>query len=142
MLNFIILYFCNLVLDYPLQDEFLKKYKCENNYALFVHCAIWALGLSLVLIPIGLFAWWKVAMLLIGHFIIDYWKCRGIYKEWFREKYYSKFKGNPPEEKDHRYEEYIEAADVYVYSKPLISDMSSLYIDQGLHIVQVLLCLI
>lgn len=142
MKNLLILYVVNLILDYPLQGTFLAEYKAKNNYILFVHCAIWALGLSLVLIPIGLFAWWKVAMLLIGHFIIDYWKCRGLYKEWFRRRYYSKFKGNPPEEKDHRYEEYIEAADVCVYSKPLISDWASLYIDQALHVVQVVLCLI
>ena len=103
---FLILYFCNLVLDYPLQDEFLKKYKCENNYALFVHCAIWALGLSIVLMPLGLFTWWKVIMLLVGHFVIDYWKCRGLYKKWN------------------------------------IKDWTSLYIDQLLHIVQILLCLI
>lgn len=82
MINFLILYFCNLVLDYPLQGIFLAEYKCKNNYILFVHCAIWALGLSIVLIPLGLFAWWKVVMLLIGHYIIDYWKCRGLYKKW------------------------------------------------------------
>lgn len=43
MFTFIILYFLNLVLDYPLQGTFLAEYKCKNNYILFVHCAIWAL---------------------------------------------------------------------------------------------------
>ena len=52
MINFIILYFLNLVLDYPLQDEFCKKYKCENNYVLFVHCAIWALGIYRVVMTV------------------------------------------------------------------------------------------
>lgn len=105
-MNFLILYFNNLVLDYPLQGTFLAEYKAKNNYILFVHCAIWALGLSVVLIPLGLFAWWKVIMLLIGHYIIDYWKCRRLYKKWN------------------------------------ISDWNSLYIDQSLHIGQILLCLI
>lgn len=105
-MNFLILYFSNLVLDYPLQGTFLAEYKAKNNYILFVHCAIWALGLSVVLIPLGLFAWWKVIMLLIGHYIIDYWKCRRLYKKWN------------------------------------ISDWNSLYIDQSLHIGQILLCLI
>lgn len=41
MFTFIILYFLNLVLDYPLQGTFLAEYKCKNNYILFVHCAIW-----------------------------------------------------------------------------------------------------
>jgi len=106
MMNFIILYFSNLVLDYPLQGSFLAEYKQKNNYILFVHCAIWGLGLSIILPLLGLFAWWKVIMLLIGHYIIDYWKCRRLYKNWN------------------------------------ISDYNSLYIDQSLHIGQILLCLL
>lgn len=43
MFTFIILYFLNLVLDYPLQGTFLAEYKCKNNYILFVHCAIWGI---------------------------------------------------------------------------------------------------
>lgn len=101
-----ILYVANLILDYPLQGTFLAEYKVKNNYILFVHSAIWAFGLSVVLMFLGLFAWWKVIMLLIGHYIIDYWKCRGIYKKWN------------------------------------IKDWTSLYIDQSLHVVQILLCLI
>ena len=106
MENLLILYVANLILDYPLQGTFLAEYKAKNNYILFVHCAIWAFGLSVVLIPLGLFAWWKVIMLLVGHIAIDYWKCRGLYK------------------------------------KLNIKDWTSLYIDQSLHVVQVLLCLI
>ena len=106
MENLLILYVTNLILDYPLQGTFLAEYKAKNNYILFVHCAIWAFGLSVVLMPLGLFAWWKVIMLLIGHIAIDYWKCRGLYKKWN------------------------------------IKDWTSLYIDQSLHVVQVLLCLI
>lgn len=103
---FLILYFFNLVLDYPLQGAFLAEYKQKNNYILFVHSAIWSLGLSIVLMGLGLFAWWKVVMLLIGHYLIDYWKCRSLYKKWN------------------------------------IKDWNSLYIDQGLHVIQILLCLI
>ena len=106
MKELLILYVANLILDYPLQGTFLAEFKSKNNYILFVHCAIWALGLSVVLMPLGLFAWWKVIMLLIGHIAIDYWKCRGLYKKWN------------------------------------IKDWTSLYIDQLLHVVQVLLCLI
>lgn len=82
MENLLILYVANLILDYPLQGQFLAEYKAKNNYLLFVHCAIWAFGLSVVLMYLGLFAWWKVAMLLLGHIAIDYWKCRGLYKKW------------------------------------------------------------
>ena len=106
MKELLILYVANFILDYPLQGTFLAEFKSKNNYILFVHCAIWALGLSVVLMPLGLFAWWKVIMLLVGHIAIDYWKCRGLYKKWN------------------------------------IKDWTSLYIDQSLHVVQVLLCLI
>lgn len=106
MKELLILYVSNLILDYPLQGSFLAEFKSKNNYILFVHCAIWAFGLSVVLMPLGLFAWWKVVMLLVGHIAIDYWKCRGLYKKWN------------------------------------IKDWTSLYIDQSLHVVQVMLCII
>jgi hypothetical protein len=106
MKELLILYVANLILDYPLQGTFLAEFKSKNNYILFVHCAIWAFGLSVLLMPLGLFAWWKVVMLLVGHIAIDYWKCRGLYKKWN------------------------------------IKDWTSLYIDQSLHVAQVLLCLI
>ena len=119
MINFIILYFANLVLDYPLQGTFLAEYKQKNNYILFVHCAIWALGISIVLLPLGLFAWWKVIMLLVGHFVIDYWKCRGLYKKKLPETSIPRIPSEPTKE-----------------------DLRALYIDQGLHIIQIILCLI
>jgi hypothetical protein len=106
MKELLILYVANLILDYPLQGTFLAEFKSKNNYILFVHCAIWSFGLSVLLMPLGLFAWWKVVMLLVGHVAIDYWKCRGLYKKWN------------------------------------IKDWTSLYIDQSLHVAQVLLCLI
>lgn len=96
----------NYILDYPLQGEFLAKFKTEKNYILFVHSMIWSGGLSLTLMHLNIFAWWKFAILLIGHILIDAWKCRGYYK------------------------------------KLKISDWNSLYIDQGLHVLQILLCLI
>ena len=131
MLNFIILYFSNLVLDYPLQGSFLAEWKQKNNYILFVHCAIWALGLSIVLLPLGLFAWWKVIMLLVGHYVIDYWKCRRLYKKW------------PLTSKTITSIEYDGSAKKITEEKqPLISDINSLYIDQALHVIQILFCLI
>ena len=131
MLKFIILYFSNLVLDYPLQGSFLAEWKQKNNYILFVHCAIWALGLSIVLLPLGLFAWWKVIMLLVGHYVIDYWKCRRLYKKWPLSKKTTtiiEYDGSSKKITDERV--------------PFISDIQSLYIDQFLHVIQILLCLI
>lgn len=97
-------------MDFSFQTPFMSEYKSKSDYVLFVHCAIWGLGIWFALIPFGLVAWWKLIMLVGGHFIIDRWKCRGHYKKW--------------------------------PVKPIISDMGSLYIDQALHVGQILLCLI
>ena len=77
---FLWLYLCNLILDYPLQGDFLGVQKSTSNYLLWVHSAIWGLGISAALI-VGaphLFTWWKVIMLVVGHFVIDYLKCRKV----------------------------------------------------------------
>ena len=103
---FFILYVINLILDYPLQGDFLATYKSKNNYVLYVHSMIWAGGLSIVMMYLGIFTIRKLVMLLVGHMLIDTWKCRGYYK------------------------------------KMNISDWNSLYIDQSLHIGQLLLCLL
>ena len=76
ILQFIILYFFNLLFDYPLQGTFLAENKKDNSYLLWVHCAIWGLGLSIILLPLGLFTYWKLIMLVAGHYLIDYMKCK------------------------------------------------------------------
>ena len=74
---FLCLYFLNLLFDYPLQSTFEAANKSRYNYVLFVHSCIWGLGLSLATVfLVGSIALWKVAMLIIGHMIIDGWKCR------------------------------------------------------------------
>ena len=106
MKELFILYVANLIFDYPLQGDFLANFKAKNNYILFVHCVIWGGGISICLMQLGLFEWWKVLMLIGGHLLIDTWKCRGYAK------------------------------------KMKISDWNSLYIDQFLHFLQLLICLI
>ena len=75
---FIILYFANLLLDYPLQGNFLVQSKSKSNYYLFVHSAIWGFGIATVLMYFSIFALWKLIMLTVGHYAIDYAKCRGV----------------------------------------------------------------
>ena len=77
---FVVLYFLNLILDYPLQGEFLATNKSKNNYILFVHSAIWGIGIVLGLLILNLYGdygWWKFFFLIFGHMLIDAWKCRG-----------------------------------------------------------------
>ena len=77
ILIFFIVYFVNLLLDYPLQSNFEAQNKSKSYYVLFVHSAIWGLGLSILIIYlIGELHIWKILMLVFGHMIIDGWKCR------------------------------------------------------------------
>jgi hypothetical protein len=41
---------------------------------------IWGGGIAIALMYFGLFEWWKLIMLVVGHMLIDAWKCRGYYK--------------------------------------------------------------
>jgi len=66
----------HFIADFPLQGEFLANMKGKFDYLLFAHAFMWSGVISAGLIYFGLFAWWKVAMLLIGHFFIDRWKAR------------------------------------------------------------------
>jgi hypothetical protein len=81
--TFLFLYFINLLLDYPLQGEFLGIQKSNYNYLLFVHSAIWGFGISIALYFLGMLNLWKIIFLVIGHYWIDYLKCR---KVWFMKK--------------------------------------------------------
>ncbi|WP_054695267.1 DUF3307 domain-containing protein [Syntrophomonas palmitatica] len=105
----LVLYFANLLFDYPLQNEFMARLKSKNIYILFVHSAIWGLGLSILLQYFQLFAWWKVFFLVFGHMAIDGFKARELYR--------------PANERGT-----TRALDN--------KDFAALYIDQLLHIVQ------
>ncbi len=80
VLGFLFFYWINLLLDYPLQCEFQKKYKQEYHTVMMIHCMIWGFGLSFALVWFGKFAWWKLFMLVLGHFIVDTWKARRWYE--------------------------------------------------------------
>ena len=72
------LIFAHFVSDFPLQGEFLANFKGKFDYLLFAHSVIWAGCITATLVLLGIFAWWKVAVLLVGHFCIDRWKARKV----------------------------------------------------------------
>ena len=76
----ITLVFAHFLLDWSLQDETTKHYKQESWFVLGVHCIIWSFGLALVLMWLDLWEPWKLVMLFVGHYLMDYWKCRRKYK--------------------------------------------------------------
>lgn len=67
--------------DFPLQSDFLANMKGKNNYLLMVHVLIYSLMVSAVLHWFGLYADWKLCVLIISHTAIDYWKCHFAPKE-------------------------------------------------------------
>lgn len=72
----LVLTWIHYVADFPLQGEFLANFKGKYDYLLFSHAVIWSGSMSLGLAYFGIFTYWKLAMLLIGHFLIDRWKSR------------------------------------------------------------------
>jgi len=106
----LVAYFANLLLDYPLQSEVLARFKGKNLYILFVHSAIWGLGIAIVLYYFGLFAWWKVWFLVLGHMLIDGIKAKELYRA-------PDNRGGFGRDLDKR-------------------DFAALYVDQLLHIIQ------
>lgn len=100
----LILLWVHLIADFVLQDDFQATMKGKNRFIMLVHAAIWAGAICVAIYFMGLFAWWKLIMLLVGHFIIDTWKA-------------------------------TKSDKTYALTRDL-------WIDQSLHFVQLLLCLI
>ena len=61
--------------DFPLQGEFLANFKGKNNYILACHVLIYSLFIACILQFLGIFAIWKLILLVVSHTLIDYWKC-------------------------------------------------------------------
>lgn len=76
LLSIMFLVWLHFLGDFPLQGEFLANFKGKFDYLLFAHSVIWTGTISLGLVYLGLFDYWKVVMLLLGHFFIDRWKAR------------------------------------------------------------------
>ena len=64
----------HFIADFPLQGDFLANMKGKNAYLLFVHSFIWTGCICACLEYFGLFEWWKPAMLLGFHMLVDQWK--------------------------------------------------------------------
>lgn len=67
--------FAHLILDYPLQGEFMALKKKDNLLVLLSHCGIWALGHCVVLQYLGMYSPGKAWWLFLGHLAMDWIKC-------------------------------------------------------------------
>lgn len=69
------------IADYPLQGDFLAQTKGKYWYSLFVHSMIYALTISLCFKLLGVFALWKVIILIGSHMTIDVIKAQAKNKD-------------------------------------------------------------
>lgn len=76
IIKLLILIWLHMLGDYSFQGDFLANVKGKNDYILFCHAFIWTGCIVLGLWALCIFAWWKVAFLLVGHFAVDRWKAR------------------------------------------------------------------
>lgn len=81
MSSILYLVLAHYIADFPLQSDFLANMKGTNNYLLFCHVIIYALTVAATLQFLGIFAIWKLVVLLLSHTVIDYWKCHYASKE-------------------------------------------------------------
>lgn len=80
--SLVLLFGVHCVADFPLQNEFIEKYKGTSDYILLCHCAIYTLTVIIGLYFTSLFSqvdvsnWCTiVAIIFFSHVIIDKWKC-------------------------------------------------------------------
>lgn len=75
MTPFQYLILAHLLLDYPLQTEFLALGKKNYLLLLGVHVAMWSFGCLAVLNYFGAVHDWTLPWLVIGHWCMDWLKC-------------------------------------------------------------------
>lgn len=75
-MSIIWLLFAHYVGDIALQSEWQVANKGKYWYVLFSHAMIWTAVVCIALVYLGLFQYWKVAFLLVGHMAMDFWKVR------------------------------------------------------------------
>jgi len=70
------LLFAHCLGDMVFQTEFLFKYKSSVLFCMLSHVFIWTGCIVLVLSWFGLFSYWKLIFLFLGHWAVDAWKSR------------------------------------------------------------------
>ena len=82
MIDILVIFVAHCLADFPMQGEFITKWKSKSIYILLCHCAIYTVtvmtGMLLISLKSDPYAVdWKfiASVLFYTHFIIDYIKC-------------------------------------------------------------------
>lgn len=70
------LIFAHFIGDWAFQTDWIAQNKPKHWYVLFAHSMVWTACVCMALEYLGLYNEWKVGWLVVGHFIMDGWKCR------------------------------------------------------------------
>jgi len=73
-MNFLWLAFAHYVGDTGLQNGYTIKYKKVYWYILFSHCVVYTGCIAVALNYLGILSLWKLAFILLGHYLIDSYK--------------------------------------------------------------------
>lgn len=68
--------FAHYIGDWALQSTFMGQSKGKLWMVMLSHCMVWTACICVALQYCNLFAVWKVVFLVIGHWVVDLWKCR------------------------------------------------------------------
>jgi len=68
----------HFLVDWCWQSSFIAENKHKMWMIMFAHCAAWSLALGAVLSYFEAFAWWKLVMLFVIHWIEDLWKAKKV----------------------------------------------------------------
>lgn len=70
------LFFAHYFGDIAFQSSWQAENKGKLWYVMLSHCMIWTGCICIALEYLGIFSLWKVVFLLLGHWLMDIWKCK------------------------------------------------------------------
>lgn len=75
-MNIVWLLFAHYIGDIALQSDWQANNKARYWYVMLSHCMIWTACICVALQFLGVFEYWKVAFLIVGHWLADSIKAR------------------------------------------------------------------
>lgn len=85
-MNLMWIIFAHFIGDWGIQNPWVATEKAKSWMVMIAHCIVWTGCVCIALQWLGLYAFWKLLVLLLGHIIMDKTKCvltaKGANSEW------------------------------------------------------------
>jgi hypothetical protein len=121
MTSIIWLIFSHYIGDIALQSSWQAENKSKYWYVMLSHCMIWTACVCIALQYLGLFEYWKVLFLVVGHGLMDEWKC------------------HQPHERELKVPDYAPINQYNTFHIVKKSNWWMIYPDQAWHFIQLLI---